>query len=70
MTMTGMLNNKTIQNVMNKLVAQQEKGLKKYGTLVDPSKLELEEWVVHAQEEALDLAIYLECLLEHLKNKE
>jgi len=37
-------------------------GLSKYGTSMERTDLSKKEWVQHAQEEALDLAIYLERL--------
>ena len=50
--------------VIEKLKARAEKGLEKYGVTMDRSDLTFEQWLVHAQEEALDMAVYLEKLLQ------
>jgi hypothetical protein len=42
----------------------------KYGTTVEGNPLELKEWVRHAYEEALDMAIYLRRILEKLEEGE
>jgi len=52
--------------VCREIARRQRLGLQKYGTTVADNPLELVEWVRHAKEEALDLAIYLqriECAL-------
>jgi len=41
-------------------------GLKKYGVNMDRKDLTQKEWIDHAIEEALDLALYLEKLKEQL----
>ena len=38
---------------------REERGLMKYGTTVDRTDLTQAQWLQHAYEEALDLAIYL-----------
>jgi hypothetical protein len=53
----------TIQERVKAIIdAQQAKGLAKYGTTVDDAKLSVTEWIRHAQEEVVDLLIYLEKL--------
>ena len=43
-------------------------GLKKYGVSLERTDLTTLEWLVHAQEEAMDLVNYLEVLIqEHNK---
>ena len=53
-------------NLLNKVVAELEareaKGLDTYGTTLDRSDLTRSEWLQHAYEEALDLALYLKKL--------
>jgi hypothetical protein len=49
--------------VIQKIRARREQGLKKYGTSVERTDLSQRQWLIHAQEEAMDLAIYLERLL-------
>jgi hypothetical protein len=39
-------------------------GSKKYGTTMERQDLSRRDWLRHAQEEALDLAIYLERLIQ------
>jgi hypothetical protein len=41
----------------------------KYGTTMERKDLTAEQWAVHLQEELLDAAVYLERLIEELKNK-
>ena len=45
---------------------RQEMGIKKYGTTVAENPLELKEWLQHAYEECLDMAIYLTRAIEEL----
>jgi hypothetical protein len=39
-------------------------GLRKYGVTVAASPLSRRQWLQHAKEEALDLAVYLQRLIE------
>ena len=53
--------------VCNDIAQRQAFGINKYGTTVAENPLALIEWVRHAKEEALDLAVYLtklECVLQ------
>lgn len=43
---------------------RQQMGVKKYGTTVATNPLTEEQWLQHAYEEALDLAIYLKRLIQ------
>lgn len=45
---------------------QEQKGLNKYGQIVDDAKLTDAEWLRHAQEEIVDLLVYLEKLKRSL----
>jgi hypothetical protein len=45
-------------------------GLLKYGVTVTDSNLDLPHWLQHAQEEALDLAVYLERIRSELTRHE
>ena len=52
--------------VCKEIARRQQLGIKKYGITVDANPLAMIEWVRHAKEEALDLAVYLtklECKL-------
>ena len=57
--------------VCREIARRQQLGLQKYGITVADNPLALSEWVRHAKEEALDLAIYLtklECTLAAMKD--
>ena len=51
-----------VQSVINKFKQRSEVGIKKYGTTLDREDLTDKEWINHAQEEAMDLILYLEKL--------
>jgi len=46
--------------VCQKIQERAEMGLNKYGTTMERTDLSIEDWLTHAQEESLDLSIYLE----------
>ena len=52
-----------VESVRAKLLQRAERGVKKYGVTMDRNDLTELEWLVHAQEEAMDLAVYLEKLI-------
>ena len=55
----------SIENkVCIKILDRAEVGKKKYGTTMDRKDLTELEWLNHAQEEAMDLAVYLEKLIQ------
>ena len=43
-------------------------GKKKYGTTMERDDLTPLDWLKHAQEEAMDLAVYLEKLIQELED--
>ena len=49
--------------VIKKIEARAEIGERKYNTTMERVDLTKKEWLIHAQEEALDLAIYLQKLI-------
>ena len=51
-----------VQSVINKFKQRSEVGIKKYNTTLDREDLTREQWIEHAQEEAMDLILYLEKL--------
>ena len=57
-----------LYNIIDDLLAREEKGIKEYGTTMDRSDLSEIEWLQHAYEEALDLSIYLKKLIKIKKN--
>ena len=50
--------------VCNKIKARSDVGKKKYGVTMEEENLTRLEWLIHAQEEAMDLAVYLQKLIE------
>jgi hypothetical protein len=57
----------TERRVCEDIASRQELGIRKYGTTVSDNPLELLEWLQHAYEEALDMAIYLRRTIEQLE---
>lgn len=49
-------------DVIKEIAERAEAGLNKYGTTMDRTDLNASDWVQHAYEEALDMAIYLKRL--------
>lgn len=49
-----------VQSVINKFKQRSEVGIKKYNTTLDREDLTRQDWIEHAQEEAMDLILYLE----------
>lgn len=56
-----------VERVCHKLRYRSQVGINKYGTTLQDSSQTTLEFLVHAQEEALDLANYLEVLIEREK---
>ena len=56
--------------VILKILSRSNKGKNKYGTTMERCDLSRLEWLIHAQEEAMDLAVYLEKLIHEEKAKE
>ena len=52
-----------LDQTIKDLQAREVRGLKEYGTTMDRTDLSQDEWLQHAYEEALDLALYLKKLL-------
>ena len=52
--------------VMIKIYKRAVMGKAKYGVTMMRSDLSLKEWLTHAQEEAMDLAVYLQKIIEEL----
>lgn len=53
-----------VEAVRGKLLQRSQVGLNKYGVGLDRGDLTTLDWLRHAQEEALDLAGYLERLIQ------
>lgn len=52
-----------VESVREKLRERSETGLRKYGVTTERTDLTRKQWLIHAQEEALDLAVYLQRLI-------
>jgi hypothetical protein len=57
-------------SVCDKIKARAEFGFSKYGTTLERKDLNTLQWLIHAQEEAMDLANYLEVLIQKELAKE
>tara|TARA_E500000331_G_scaffold149039_1_gene145052 strand:- start:11174 stop:11383 length:210 start_codon:yes stop_codon:yes gene_type:complete len=60
---------KIVDNIMKKFYERSQVGQKKYGTTLENNNLEINEWIVHAQEELMDCLLYLEKLKNEINNK-
>ena len=50
--------------VCKKIQLRSLRGQAKYGVTMETASLTRLEWLIHAQEEAMDLAVYLQKLIE------
>jgi len=57
---------KNVDAVINKMTQRAEIGFKKYGVTTERTDLTNKQWLIHAQEEAMDLAIYLQRIINDL----
>ena len=58
-----------VQAVRDKLLERAKRGFTKYGVTLDRTDLEELDWLIHAQDELLDGANYLEKLIQ-IKRKQ
>ena len=56
----------TEARICTEIAARQQMGINKYGTTVAENPLSLREWLVHAKQEAIDQAIYLQRAIEEI----
>ncbi len=54
------------EEVISAIRERRERGRRKYGTTMERDDLTPLQWAQHAQEEAMDFAIYLQRLKRHL----
>lgn len=52
------------ERVIEKIRARRKLGMAKYGIGVEREDLTRKQWLQHAQEEAMDMAVYLEKLIQ------
>ena len=55
--------------VCKKIKARSDVGKRKYGVTMEEETLTRLEWLIHAQQEAMDLAVYLQKLIEMEEEK-
>lgn len=55
--------------VATKILRRAEVGLAKYGVTMERTDLSRLDWLIHAQQEAMDLAVYLERLISDERAK-
>jgi exoribonuclease II len=60
---------KIVQEVVNTILKRSNVGLKKYGVNLNRDDLTQLEWITHAQEEAMDMILYLEKMKQNYKQK-
>jgi hypothetical protein len=58
-----------LYSIIDDLLLREDKGLKEYGTTMDRTDLSERDWLQHAYEEALDLAIYLKKIIKTKQNE-
>jgi hypothetical protein len=58
-----------LYSIIDDLLEREDKGLKEYGTTMDRTDLTEEDWLQHAYEESLDLAIYLKKIIKTKQNE-
>ena len=56
-----------VYRIASLLRSRSETGIRKYGTTLDRTDLEVKQWIDHAIEECLDQALYLMKLKDELK---
>jgi len=55
---------KVEDKVINKIASRAQVGKDKYGVTMDRKDLTRLQWLIHAQEEAMDMAVYLQKLID------
>jgi hypothetical protein len=56
-----------VYRIAHLLRSRSETGIRKYGTTLDRTDLEVKQWIDHAIEECLDQALYLQRIKDELK---
>jgi hypothetical protein len=55
-----------VYRIAHLLRSRSETGIRKYGTTMDRTDLEVKQWIDHAIEECLDQALYLQKIKDSL----
>ena len=59
------MEDKIVKKVIDKFKQRSEAGIKKYGVTLERNDLSFQDWIKHAQEEAMDFILYLEKIKEY-----
>ena len=59
------MEDKIVKKVIDKFKQRSEAGIKKYGVTLDRNDLSFQDWIQHAQEEAMDFILYLEKIKQY-----
>ena len=59
-----------VRKVRSEMLIRSSKGLNKYGTTMSENDLSLKQWLQHAKEEAMDLALYLQRAIDEIDGTE
>ena len=63
------MKDKIVKSVLDKYIQRSELGQNKYNTTLDRTDLTMLDWLNHAQEEAMDLSLYLEKIIYIINSK-
>jgi hypothetical protein len=59
------MEDKIVEKVIDKFKQRSEAGIKKYGVTLERNDLSFQDWIQHAQEEAMDFILYLEKIKQY-----
>jgi hypothetical protein len=59
------MEDKIVKKVIDKFKQRSEAGIKKYGVTLERNDLNFQDWIQHAQEEAMDFILYLEKIKQY-----
>jgi hypothetical protein len=59
------MKDKIVELVIDKFKERSEAGIKKYGVTLERNDLSFQDWIQHAQEEAMDFILYLEKIKQY-----
>jgi hypothetical protein len=59
------MEDKIVKKVIDKFKQRSEAGIKKYGVTLERNDLSFQDWIKHAQEEAMDFILYLEKIKQY-----
>ena len=68
-TRTVMKTDSIVDSIIDEHIKRAEMGKKKYNNTLDRTDLSVLDYLQHAKEEAMDLALYLEKTIQMLKGK-